>query len=78
MFLLFSLKACAVHGEDDEHVTFLYKLTNGACPKSYGFNVARLAGLPPIIISSAKERAISCEQEARHVALLRYLLCAVL
>ena len=25
-------------------VTFLYKLTAGACPKSYGVNVARLAG----------------------------------
>lgn len=27
-----------------EEVTFLYKLTLGACPKSYGVNVARLAG----------------------------------
>nr|POE57964.1 dna mismatch repair protein msh6 [Quercus suber] len=29
---------------DVEEVTFLYKLTPGACPKSYGVNVARLAG----------------------------------
>lgn len=28
-----------------EEVTFLYKLMPGACPKSYGINVARLAGL---------------------------------
>ncbi|GJV92428.1 hypothetical protein Tco_1540241 [Tanacetum coccineum] len=27
-----------------EEVTFLYKLTLGACPKSYGVNVARLTG----------------------------------
>lgn len=27
-----------------EEVTFLYKLTLGACPRSYGVNVARLAG----------------------------------
>jgi DNA mismatch repair ATPase MutS len=27
-----------------EEVTFLYKLTPGSCPKSYGVNVARLAG----------------------------------
>lgn len=27
-----------------EDVTFLYRLTPGACPKSYGVNVARLAG----------------------------------
>ena len=29
---------------DVEEVTFLYRLTPGACPKSYGVNVARLAG----------------------------------
>jgi hypothetical protein len=29
-----------------EQVVFLYKLAAGACPKSYGNNVARLAGLP--------------------------------
>lgn len=27
-----------------EEVTFLYRLRPGACPKSYGVNVARLAG----------------------------------
>lgn len=34
--------------EDDpsqETITFLYKFIKGACPKSYGFNAARLAGL---------------------------------
>lgn len=29
-----------------ESITFLYKLAPDFCPKSYGFNVARLAGLP--------------------------------
>ena len=29
-----------------ENVTFLYKFAKGTCPKSYGMNVARLAGLP--------------------------------
>lgn len=27
-------------------VTFLYKLVSGACPKSYGFYAAKLAGVP--------------------------------
>lgn len=37
--------ACQVGGiQGLEEVTFLYKLTLGACPKSYGVNVARLAG----------------------------------
>jgi hypothetical protein len=38
--------ACEVRkGEGGlEEVTFLYRLTPGACPKSYGVNVAQLAG----------------------------------
>ncbi|WAR00452.1 MSH6-like protein [Mya arenaria] len=43
--------ACMVENEDEddptqETITFLYKFTSGACPKSYGFNAARLANLP--------------------------------
>ena len=30
----------------EETITFLYKFVEGACPKSYGFNAAKLAGLP--------------------------------
>lgn len=30
----------------EETITFLYKFAKGACPKSYGFNVARLANIP--------------------------------
>lgn len=29
----------------EESVTFLYRLTAGVCPKSYGFYAARLAGV---------------------------------
>ncbi|XP_057782207.1 DNA mismatch repair protein MSH6 [Salvia miltiorrhiza] len=36
-----------------EEVVFLYKLTPGACPKSYGVNVARLAGLPDTVLRKA-------------------------
>ncbi|CAN6469121.1 unnamed protein product [Victoria cruziana] len=40
--------ACQVGKRVDgiEEVTFLYKLTPGACPRSYGVNVACLAGTP--------------------------------
>jgi DNA mismatch repair protein MSH6 len=44
-----------------ERVTFLYTLTPGACPKSYGMNVGRLAGLPPSIVSRAAECAARVE-----------------
>lgn len=53
--------ACMVEseGNDDdptqETVTFLYKYTDGACPKSYGFNAAKLAGMPVSIIKRAYE-----------------------
>jgi DNA mismatch repair protein MSH6 len=41
----------------EDTVTFTYKLTPGVCPKSYGTNVARLAGLPPAVVSRADELA---------------------
>ena len=42
-------------------MTFLYKLTEGACPKSYGPNVARLAGLPACLVSRALELSARLE-----------------
>lgn len=55
-----------VEKEDDddpsqETITFLYKFTGGSCPKSYGFNVARLAGLPDNVIRQAREKAKELE-----------------
>lgn len=40
-----------------EEVTFLYRLTAGACPKSYGVNVARLAGLPDFVLQNAAAKS---------------------
>jgi DNA mismatch repair protein MSH6 len=47
-----------------ERVTFLYKLTRGACPKSYGVNVARLAGLPPSVLRTAAATAAAAARDA--------------
>jgi DNA mismatch repair protein MSH6 len=44
-----------------EEVTFLYKLVMGACPKSYGVNVARLAGMPESILQRAGSRSAQLE-----------------
>ncbi|KAJ7532277.1 hypothetical protein O6H91_14G080400 [Diphasiastrum complanatum] len=44
-----------------EEVTFLYKLTPGACPKSYGVNVARLAGMPETVLERATRRSSELE-----------------
>ncbi|KAJ3236765.1 Mismatch repair protein msh3, partial [Chytriomyces hyalinus] len=38
-------------------VTFLYKLTEGLASRSYGLNVARLAGLPQGILESARRQS---------------------
>ncbi|EXB28598.1 DNA mismatch repair protein Msh6-1 [Morus notabilis] len=40
-----------------EEVTFLYRLTAGACPKSYGVNVARLAGLSDSVLQNATAKS---------------------
>ena len=54
---------CEVKGEPGaEEVTFLYTLTEGACPKSYGVNVARLAGLPESVLSAAAARSAALER----------------
>ncbi len=40
--------------EDDTGITFLHKIQAGACDKSYGVHVAKLAGLPEDVIHQAK------------------------
>ncbi|MCO5583206.1 hypothetical protein L7F22_037114 [Adiantum nelumboides] len=61
--------ACKVeHHDEVEKVTFLYKLANGACPKSYGVNVARIAGMPESVLKRAAVRASDLESsEGLHV-----------
>nr|CAI5861606.1 unnamed protein product [Callosobruchus analis] len=61
--------ACMVENEDDpteESVVFLYKVAEGRCPKSYGFNAAKLAGLDKSIIAKARQYAAALEQEAKN------------
>jgi DNA mismatch repair protein MSH6 len=60
-------------GGTQETVTFLYKLAPGACPKSYGFNAARLAGVPAHITKLGSTRAKQLETEANNRKLFRAL-----
>src|SRR6185295_5890944 len=46
-------------------VTFLYKLISGVCPKSYGMNVANMAGIPRQIVDRAEMIASKFEQTSR-------------
>ncbi|VDM47758.1 unnamed protein product [Toxocara canis] len=47
--------ACVVDNENDvdptlENVTFLYSLSDGVCPKSYGFFAAKVSGIKPEVL----------------------------
>jgi DNA mismatch repair protein MSH3 len=56
----------AAHAEGasgrEASVTFLYKLVRGVAPSSFGLNVARMAGLPPALITLAARKAADAER----------------
>lgn len=51
----------SVH-EQDDRIVFLRKITPGAADKSYGIQVARLAGLPGEVIDRAREILANLEE----------------
>ncbi len=51
--------------EDRGDIAFLHKIVPGATNKSYGLHVAKLAGVPPVVIDRA--RAVLSSLEAEHV-----------
>jgi len=59
--------------QTQETITFLYKFANGACPKSYGFNAARLAGMPADIIKIGLRRSKEFETAAKRQILFKTL-----
>ncbi|CAN9499875.1 unnamed protein product [Ophioblennius macclurei] len=69
--------ACMVENEcedpSQETITFLYKFISGACPKSYGFNAARLAGLPEEVIQSGHKKAREFEKNTISIRLFKKL-----
>jgi DNA mismatch repair protein MutS len=49
--------------EDGDHVVFLHRLAAGPCDRSYGINVAQMAGMPAGVVSRAKELLSRLEGE---------------
>ena len=49
-----------------EEVTFLYRLSDGCSPRSYGINVARLARLPDEVIALATQQSHCFEERVTH------------
>ena len=45
------------YDEKKEKIQFLYKFIEGEASKSFGINVAKIVGLPDILIDIAKERS---------------------
>lgn len=50
--------------EEDGALVMLYQLVSGPSAKSFGTNVARLAGLPPAVVLKAQCKASDMEAEA--------------
>jgi len=48
---------------EKKSIAFLYTLGDGPCPKSFGVNVARLAGLPDDVLERAKRVSVAFEAE---------------
>lgn len=57
--------------ENDTGVIFLYKIINGGIDRSYGIEVAKLAGLPHEIISKSKEILLHLEEKVVHKAIIK-------
>ncbi|EPX73720.1 MutS protein [Schizosaccharomyces octosporus yFS286] len=55
------MQMAAAVDEERRRVTFLYKLEDGICPKSYGMNVANMAGLPESVIDAAERKSEEME-----------------
>lgn len=51
--------------QKEEQVIFLYKLCQGSSPKSYGINVARLAGMPQAVIELALKQSQEFEEKSK-------------
>lgn len=51
--------------QKDEQVIFLYKLCSGSSPKSYGINVAKLAGMPQAVIDLAMKQSQEFEEKSK-------------
>lgn len=49
--------------EENDRVTFLYKIEEGPANKSYGINVARLAHLPTSLLDRAKDILVELENK---------------
>ncbi|KAF7456796.1 putative DNA mismatch repair protein MSH6 [Cryptosporidium felis] len=66
---------------ENKSITFLYKFVSGVCPKSYGMNVALLAGIPQEIVDNSIALAKDVEESTfllRNISVAKRLFDEVL
>ena len=63
---------CMKIKEFNDEVVFLHEVINGAADRSYGIHVAKLAGLPPLVLERAEQVLNSLEHgsKQKHIAAL--------
>lgn len=49
--------------EHDDNIIFMHAVQEGAASKSFGLQVAQLAGVPKMVISRAKQRLLELENQ---------------
>jgi|SaaInlStandDraft_6_1057023.scaffolds.fasta_scaffold00056_39 DNA mismatch repair protein MutS len=49
--------------EKNDEIVFLYQIKDGAAQRSFGIQVAKMAGLPTTLINNAKKKLISLSEE---------------
>lgn len=65
------VNCCVAVKEFNEDILFLHKLIEGAASRSYGVQVARLAGVPLPVIERAKEILLSLEEGGGDILVAR-------
>ena len=53
--------------EDDGDIVFLHKIVLGAASRSYGIHVAKLAGVPKILLDNAENKLAELEESASEI-----------
>jgi DNA mismatch repair protein MutS len=54
--------------EHQDHVVFLHNIQEGPANRSFGLQVARLAGIPAAVLAAARDKLRELEQGAREPA----------
>jgi len=55
--------------EETDRIVFLYKFIEGDCPKSFGLNVAKMAGLPTKVLDLARAQSVAFSKNLDELAL---------